>query len=68
MFCSNCRKQYVKNTINVNVHYSLSLDWRTRGNLLPGILYVSFDFYSNQVSDLSIAALAFPVFHAQAAN
>jgi len=52
----------------MNVYYSRSLDWRTRGNLLPGILYVSFDFYSNQVSDLSITGLAFPEFRAQAAN
>lgn len=54
--------------LRLNVYYSRSLDWRTRGNLLPGILYVSFDFYSNRELDLSIIAPAFPAFHVQAAN
>ena len=40
----------VKTTMNINVYYSQSLHWRTRGNLLLEILYVSFDFYSNRVS------------------
>uniref|UniRef100_A0A0A8YTG9 Vacuolar protein sorting protein 25 n=1 Tax=Arundo donax TaxID=35708 RepID=A0A0A8YTG9_ARUDO len=57
-----------KARVKTKAYYSRSLDRRTRENLLLGRLHVSFDFCSNQVSDLSTIELAFPAIHAQAAN